>query len=86
MSVDEALPMHRRKCHHARMEHYVRPDDADESASVTPEARERLHRRLARWISALVADREPSKRQSSSLIRNQDGTGTVISGNHGGPG
>ena len=75
------------KCDHAAVEHYVRPDDEDGSANMPAEGRERLHLRLGRWLSSVVADREPSKRQSPNLIRNQDGTGgTVIPSSHSGPG
>ncbi|WP_412748751.1 hypothetical protein [Krasilnikovia sp. M28-CT-15] len=64
------------------MEHYVRPADAGIPAPLPPRRREPLRRRLARWLSAVVADR-PATGQSPNLIRNWDGTGTVISGNNG---
>ncbi len=68
------------------MEHYVRPDDADDPPPPTPDGSEPLRQRLMRWLSAVVADREPP-RQPPNLIRNPDGTSTIIdSGNHGGAG
>ncbi|WP_412737320.1 hypothetical protein [Krasilnikovia sp. MM14-A1259] len=67
------------------MEHYVRPADAGSPEPLASGKREPLHQRLARWLSAVVADR-PHSGQSPNLIRNWDGTGTVISGSHGGGG
>ena len=64
----------------------MRPDDADEAIRPVVTWREPLHRRIGRWLSVLVADREPNG-QSPNLIRNSDGTGgTVISNSHGGSG
>ena len=67
--------------HNASMEHYVRPDEADEPAPMRPEPKQPLLRRVARWLATLLADREPSRR-SSFLIRNQDGTSRIINPPH----
>jgi hypothetical protein len=65
------------------MEHYVRPDGADEPPAPVAGPAEPLHRRLGRWLSGLMADRE-SKGQSSDLIRNSNGDGGTVVSSHGG--
>jgi hypothetical protein len=69
----------------SHMEHYVRPD-ANDPPPATLARPEPLHRRIVRLLSALVADRQPSRRQPSNVIRNHDGTSMIISSNHGGYG